>query len=143
MKLLKVVAGIGLAFSLALLAQFAQAQTSGTEGGPPAGASEGAMQGAAGSAGASAATRAQEKATELTQEINKAKAQGKDVSAAEAHQKRGEKALESGNEAAAMRHFGQAERSLGMANGGETGGAMGGAGAGEGETGGNTGGAAR
>jgi len=50
---------------------------------------------------------------ELTVKIKQEKAEGKDVSAAIAHQKQGEAAMKKGNSKAALEHFEMGEKALG------------------------------
>lgn len=52
-------------------------------------------------------------AKELSAKINREKAEGTDVSAAVAHQQKGEAAMKAGNTKDALEHFEQAERALG------------------------------
>jgi hypothetical protein len=50
----------------------------------------------------------------ITEEIDRAKSQGKNTSAAEAERGEAERAIQQGNNKAALRHFDAAERALGM-----------------------------
>jgi hypothetical protein len=52
-------------------------------------------------------------AKELSAKINREKAEGTDVSAAIAHQQKGEAAMKAGNTKEALEHFEQAEHALG------------------------------
>jgi hypothetical protein len=52
-------------------------------------------------------------AKELSAKINREKAEGTNVSAAVAHQQKGEAAMKAGNTKDALEHFEQAERALG------------------------------
>jgi tetratricopeptide (TPR) repeat protein len=52
-------------------------------------------------------------AKELSAKINREKAEGTDVSAAVAHQQKGEAAMKAGNIKEALEHFEQAEHALG------------------------------
>jgi len=54
-----------------------------------------------------------EEAKELSAKITREKAEGTDVSAAVAHQQKGEAAMKAGNTKDALEHFEQAERALG------------------------------
>jgi hypothetical protein len=51
---------------------------------------------------------------DLTERIDRAKSQGKDTSTAEAERAEAEKAIQQGNDQAALRHFQAGERALGM-----------------------------
>ena len=53
-----------------------------------------------------------EEAKELSANINREKAEGTDVSAAVAHQQKGEAAMKAGNTKEALEHFEQAEHAL-------------------------------
>src|SRR5258708_29847811 len=53
-----------------------------------------------------------EEAKELSTKINREKAEGNDVSAAVAHQQKGEAAMKAGNTKAALGHFEEAEHAL-------------------------------
>ena len=50
----------------------------------------------------------------LTEQINRAKSEGKDTSTAEAERAEAENAIQQGNNQAAVRHFQAGERALGM-----------------------------
>jgi hypothetical protein len=107
----KTLARAGLIVALALFAPVAFAQSPQSPGGgtvPPAPAKD-----APSAPGTESAVSAEHEASSIAAKIEKARKQGKDVSKAEAEEKKGEAALQAGYKSEAGEHFERAKQALG------------------------------
>ena len=107
----KTLARAGLILVLALFAPMAFAQSPQNPGGgtvPPAPAKD-----APSAPGTESAVSAEHEASSIAAKIEKARKQGKDVSKAEAEEKKGEAALQAGYKSEAGEHFERAKQALG------------------------------